>query len=124
MDTKRGFIPFVLGLFLAWVPLAGCYYVGPAPVVVEPGPAPSFDFAWDNALRAADETGIQITSANKETGTMIGQRGSVAVNIRVMKQHDGRIRVELDLKSQQPRTKYVADDFYKAYDRYLGRRQP
>jgi hypothetical protein len=123
MDFNKHFIPVILSLFLASVPLSGCYYVGPLPpVAVEPGPAPSFDFAWDSALRAADESGIRITSANKESGTLLGQRGPIDVKITVVKQVDGKIRVELDLKSQPPRAQYVADDFYKAYGRYMGRK--
>jgi len=123
MNFNKPFIPVILSLVLVFVPLGGCYYVGPPPpYAIEPGPADSFDFAWDNALRAADESGIRITSVNKENGTLLGRRGPIEVKITVMKQVDGKIRVELDIKSQSPQTQYVADDFYKAYDQYMGKR--
>ena len=123
MNLKRRLVPIVFSLFFTSVSLGGCYYAGPPPpIAVEPGPAPSFDFAWDSALRAAMDSGIQVTSANKENGTLLGKRGSIEVKITVLKQDEGKIRVELDLKGQPPRTQYVADDFYMAYDRYMGRR--
>jgi hypothetical protein len=123
MNLNKPFILIIFSLFLAFVPLGGCYYVGPPPpYAIEPGPPPSFDFAWDSALRAADESGIRITSANKENGTLLGRRGPIEVKITVMNQVDGRIRVELDLKSQSPQYQSVADDFYKAYDLYMGRK--
>jgi hypothetical protein len=109
---------------LAAVGLQGCYYyVGPPAAVVAPAPAvSSYDMAWDNALRAAGETGIEITSADRGTGTILGRRGPTDVTITVLRQSDGRIRVEMDFRGNRSRTDRVADDFYRAYDRTMGRR--
>ena len=102
---------------------SGCYYYGPPPYATPSAPPyASYDYVWDSAMRAAQDVGIQITSANRSTGAAFGQRDGVAVTIQVTQQSDGRTRVELTTKGSQPATSTVADDFYRAYDRYMGRR--
>jgi len=114
----------VFMLLLAAVGLQGCYfYVGPPAAVVGTAPTvSSYDMAWDSALRAAGETGIEITSADRGSGTILGRREPIDVTITVLRQHDGKIRVEMDFRGNRSRTDRVADDFYRAYDRYMGRR--
>ena len=123
MDIKRRFIPIIVLLILS-VQLSGCYYyAGPAPMVVGPSPSPSsYDVVWNNALRAAEEIGIQITSVDNRAGIIYGKRGSTDVKVLVARQDDGRTRVELDMKGQNPETQALANDFFGAYDRYMGRR--
>lgn len=123
MDKKRLCIP-IMFLFLLSVQLGGCYYyAGPAPGVVAPPPsASSYDVVWNNALRAAEETGIQIASVDNGTGIIYGKRGSTDVKVVVTRQSDGRTRVELDMKGQKQETQALASDFFGAYDRYMGRR--
>jgi hypothetical protein len=110
-------------LILTGVTMAsGCYYYVPPGAVVAPGqPYASYDYVWDSAMRAAQDVGIQITSSNRSTGTAFGQRGEIGVTIQVTQQADGRTRVELTAKGGQGGTSAVADDFYRAYDRYMGR---
>ena len=98
---------------------SGCYYYGPAPAytVVSP-PHASYDTIWGSAMRAAQDVGIRITSSDRNAGTASGQRDGVGVTIQVLKQSDGTTRVELTSKGG-PST--VADDFYKAYNRNMGR---
>ena len=123
MDKTRCLIPIIV-LFLLSVQLGGCYYyAGPAPGVVAPPPSTSSDdVVWNNALRAAEEIGIQITSVDNGTGIISGKRGSTEVKVLVTRQHDGRTRVELDMKGQKQETQALANDFFGAYDRYMGRR--
>jgi hypothetical protein len=114
---------FILMMLLASATTFGCYYVeAPPPVVVTRPPPLSYDMAWDNALRAANDTGIQVTNADKSSGTIFGERDSAGVNILVTRQHDGRIRVEVNVRGSQAEAGRIADDFYSAYDRYMGRR--
>ncbi len=110
-------------LLLTGVAMAsGCYYYVPPGAVVAPGaPYASYDYVWDSAMRAAQDVGIQITSSNRSSGTVFGQRGGVSVTIQVTQQADGRTRVELTTKGSEGGTSAVADDFYRAYDRYMGR---
>jgi hypothetical protein len=116
-------VNLTLLVIIALVMGSGCYYYGP-PTYGTPPPSPyaSYDYVWDSAMRAAQDVGIQITSANKNTGAAFGQRDGVSVTIQVMQQSDGRTRVELTTKGSQSATSAVADDFYRAYDHYMGRR--
>ncbi len=110
-------------VLIGFVIASGCYYYGPPPYYVTPSsPYASYDYIWDSAMRAAQDVGIQITSANKSTGSAFGQRTGVGVTIQVTLQPDGRTRVELTTKGSQSATSALADDFYRAYDRYMGRR--
>jgi hypothetical protein len=85
-------------------------------------PYPSYDYIWDSAIRAAQDVGIQITSSNRNTGTIFGQRDSVGVTIQVIHQTDGKTRVELTAEGARGSGSGVADDFYQAFNRYMGRR--
>ncbi len=123
MDNKRRSIPIIV-LLLVSVHLGGCYYyAGPAPGVVAPPPSTSsYDVVWNNALRAAEEIGIQIASVDNGAGIIYGKSGSADVKVLVARQNDGRTRVELDMKGRKPKTQVLANDFFGADDRYMGRR--
>ena len=114
-------IAIILFFFVGLVMASGCYYYGPPPYTYAP-PYASYDYVWDSAMRAAQDVGIQITSSNRSTGTVFGQRDGVSVTIQVTQQSDGRTRVELTTKGSPSATSAVADDFYRAYDHYMGRR--
>ena len=114
---KRNLSLFLLTSFLL---ASGCYYYGPAPYVATPAPYASYDYIWDSATRAAQDVGIQITSTNRNAGMIFGQRDGAEVTIQVMRQADGRTRVELTAKGNQGSG--VASDFYRAYDACMGRR--
>ncbi len=105
------------------VVISGCYYYVPPEVVSPPYPSYApYDYVWDSAMRAAQDVGIQITSSNRNVGTIFGQRDRVGVTIQVTQQGDGRTRVELTAQGSRGSGSEVADDFYRAYDRYMGRR--
>lgn len=109
-------------LFTSLVIVGGCYYYVPPAVVVSPGPPHvSYDYIWDNVMRAAQDSGIQITSSNKNTGTIFGQRDRVGVTIQILQQADGRTRIELTVNDSQRSSSAIADDFYRAYDHYYYR---
>jgi len=114
-------VNLTLLILIGFVTGSGCYYYGPPPYTVTSQPYASYDYVWDSAMRAAQDAGIQITSSNRSTGSAFGQREGVSVTIEVTQQSDGRTRVELTTKGQSG-TSAVADDFYRAYDRYMGRR--
>jgi hypothetical protein len=123
MDKKRRCIP-IIALFLLSIQLGGCYYyAGPAPIVSSRPPSTSsYDVVWDNALRAAEQAGIQIASVDNGAGIIYGKRGSTDVKVVVARQNDGRTRVELDMKGQKHETEALANDFFGTYDEYMGRR--
>jgi len=110
-------------LLIGSILISGCYYYGPYPgpyYAAAPGPYASYDSIWDSATRAAQDVGIQITSTNRNAGMIFGQRDGTDVTIQVIRQSDGRTRVELTAKGNQGSG--VANDFYRAYDAYMGRR--
>lgn len=110
-------------LLTGLVIVSGCYYYVPHAVVASPGPPyASYDYIWDSLMRAAQDVGIQITTSNKNTGTIIGQRDRVGVTIQVTQQADGKTRIELTARDSQGSSSTIADDFYRAYDHYMGRR--
>jgi outer membrane protein OmpA-like peptidoglycan-associated protein len=69
-------------------------------------------------MRAAQDVGIQITSSNRNTGTIFGHRDRVGVTIQVIQQADGRTRIELTVNDSQGSSSAIADDFYRTYDYY------
>ena len=100
-------------------------------VVYEPVPVPGpymiekFDSVWDSALRAAEDTGIRIMSADRETGRIIGRTDRADVRINVLRQADGSTRVEVNFRSDQLSEQEISrlsDAFYRNYESYRGRR--
>jgi hypothetical protein len=94
------------------------YPPAPAPVVY---PASSYQFAWESALKAAEDVGIRITHADQATGTIEGQAERTAVTIHVNRQPNERIRLEVSLRGPS-RDAYIADEFHRAYEGRTGRR--
>ena len=91
-------------------------------VVYAPPPGPStYDRAWDSALRAAQDVGIQMSSVDRGSGQMLGARGAIGVRVSVTRQADGTTRVELNLQGPLQSDPGLSDRFYAAYDRYMGR---
>jgi hypothetical protein len=90
-------------------------------VAVVPAPTDKFDRVWDSALRAADDVGIQVASAEKATGYIAGTKGAIQAQIFVLRQADGSVRVQLDLKGPLEQDPGLADRFSRTYDRYMGR---
>ena len=81
----------------------------------------SYRIAWENALRAAEDVGVRITSADEASGTIEGQAGRTAVMIRVKRQPDERIRLEVSLRGPS-RDAYIANEFHRAYENRAGGR--
>lgn len=109
--------PTALFLVVALVMTSGCYYYGYPP----PGYS-DYDRIWDSAMRAAHDAGITITSANVNAGSATGYKNGVSVTIQVTPQADGTTRVAIHARGTEPAASSVSDDFYGAYNYYMGRR--
>ncbi|MGE5665559.1 MAG: hypothetical protein ACM3ZD_02890 [Betaproteobacteria bacterium] len=97
--------------------LGACVAYAPAPVT-----APSaFDRAYNGALAAAQDVGIQINSADPTTGQIRGTRGGQPVSISVTQQPDGSARVQFDAPGATQREPDLATRFAQAYQRRTGR---
>lgn len=110
-----------LGAALALVVLglSGCVAYAPVPVSA---PAPSaFDRAYNGALAAAQDVGIQISSADPVAGQIRGTRGGQPVSISVTQQPDGSARVQFDGPGATQREPDLATRFAQAYQRRTGR---
>lgn len=114
-DLRGLFILIVFSFFL----LQSCVYRPvPPPAVYR---VDSYEIAWDNAQRAAQDVGIRIISVDEAYGTIEGQAGQTAVTIRVIRLPDERIRLEVNLRGPSQES-YIADEFHRAYQRRAGRR--
>jgi hypothetical protein len=113
----RTFVPLaiILGLLMAG---SGCYYYGPPPYY----PATTYDQVWESALRAAEDSGIRVTFTDRNAGVIRGAtRANTNVDILVMRQADGRMRVEFNRQGPKDQDPGLQDRFFQAYERYRGR---
>jgi hypothetical protein len=97
--------------------LSGCATQEPAPA---PPPSP-FDRAWNAALGAAQDEGVQITSADRVTGMITGVRGQQEIRMNLQTQADGNVRVEMSARGPKGSDPGLAGRISRAYDRRMGR---
>lgn len=79
------------------------------------------DRAWSAALGALDEVGVQVTSSDRSAGRIRGTRNGVEVAISVIRQPDGRTRVQFDAKGAKARDPELPGRFLEAYERRMER---
>jgi hypothetical protein len=119
-----------LGIALASLafiaPLPGCVVYDPYPgayvPVAAPGPTPtqSFNRAWNAALDALKDAGVQVTSSNPKTGVIRGATNQADVDMTLLQQVDGTIRVEIEARSGQSKDTGLASRISEAYKRRMG----
>jgi hypothetical protein len=96
-------------------------------VVYEPVYVPSssygssYDRVWNSALGAAEDGGVQITSADRTTGIIRGVTSSSDVTISVISQADGKTRVEFSSKGPKGQDPDLSERFTGFYNRRMGR---
>ena len=125
--SRIGSMKRTVGIVFAWMaclaPLAGCVVYDPyyAPVAV-PGPTPAqtYDRAWNAALDALKDSGVRVTSANPNTGVIRGASNQSDVDVTVLRQADGTIKVEIEATSTQGRDTGLASRISEAYKRRMG----
>ena len=102
-------------LTLFFLLLHGCVVYEPAPVYS------NYDRAWDAALRAAQDSGINVTSVDRPGGLIRGSKDGIDATITVRNQADGTTRVESSFKGQLERDPTLSRRFDTAYERHMGR---
>lgn len=112
-------IPFaVFVFFLSSALLSGC-------VVYEPYPgyyySSTHDRAWSAALGALQDAGVQVTSAEPASGYIRGTKDGINVTVSVLRQVDGRTRVQFDTKGPTERDPGLSNRMSEAYERRMGR---
>ena len=104
--------------------LAACA-VATSCVVYEAQPAyysstSTFDRAWSAALGALQDSGVTVTSADASTGVIRGSKEGIEISVSVVRQADGRTKVQFDSRNSQL-DPTLASRFSDAYERRMGR---
>lgn len=101
--------------------LSGCY-VYPYPYGYPTGAVPaSFDRSWDAALGAAAEAGIDVTSADRASGRILGSKAGAAVVIELRPQTDGSLMVSFAAPTARDTNPTLDQRWTSAYNRRMGR---
>lgn len=114
----KRFLLLIAGLAAALL-IGGCVatpYGYPAPAA----PA-SFDRSWDAALGAAADAGVQVTSADRASGRISGSKAGAAVNIALLQQADGSLRVSFDAPNSKEANPTLNERWLSSYERRMGR---
>jgi hypothetical protein len=98
----------------------GCESSPPPPATYTPPPS-TFDRAWSAAIGAAQDEGIRITSEDRVSGTIYGDRGQQQITIFVRTQADGNVRLEFTVRGPKDADPGLTTRISRAYDRRMGR---
>jgi hypothetical protein len=80
-----------------------------------------FDQAWDAALGAAADAGVQVVAADRTSGRISGSKGGAAVGISLQTLADGRVQVAFDAPNSRETNPTLGDRWLAAYNRRMGR---
>lgn len=102
--------------------LSGCVVYEPVPAYYPAvsAPGPTFDRAWNAALGAVNDTGVQVAFADPATGIIRGVKDRTDLLVTVARQANGTIQVEIEAKSPQGRDAGLAARISQAYQRRMG----
>ena len=97
----------------------GCasYWEEPQPVLV-----PSkYERSFDAALAAASDVGVQIQSADRAAGQILGTKAGAQVIIALLRQPDGSVRLEFSAPGSTETNPKLGESWLSAYQRRMGR---
>jgi hypothetical protein len=97
------------------------YYEAPPPSYPARPPVSAFDRAWDAAVGAAYDAGVEVTLQDRASGLIRGTKGRTNVEISVLMQADGSVRVAINARGGDSRDTALADQINRSYDRRMGR---
>jgi hypothetical protein len=107
---------------IAALPLAGCVSnYDPPPPPQTATTLPSFDRSWDAALGASNDVGVQVSSADKAAGRILGNKAGAEVTIDVLRQADGSLKVSCKVSGSTETNPTLDDRWRSAYQRRMGR---
>ena len=110
-----------LAALLVCVGLASCVaypYPYEAQTVTVPA---SFDRSWDAALGAAADSGIQVSSADRASGRILGTKAGAAVTITIEQQGGGNLRVGFSAPDARESNPTLNERWLANYNRRMGR---
>jgi hypothetical protein len=100
--------------------LGGCVAY-PYGVPVTPAGPSNFDRAWDAALGAAADAGVQIGAADRASGRITGSKAGAAVIITLQTQADGTVRVSFSAPDSREANPSLNERWLASYQRRMGR---
>jgi hypothetical protein len=102
--------------------LGGCTYVQTVPGgTYAPYPPSTFEQTWAAALGAMGDEGVQIVSANRDTGTIRGIRGAIDVTAVVQTRADSGVQVEFKTSGNIDSDPSLNQRIVNDYNRRMGR---
>ena len=111
----------VIAALLNALLLGGCVaYPYGYPTAPAPGPS-TFERSWSAALGAAEDAGVQVTSADRASGRISGSRGGAPVAIALQTQADGSVKVSFDAPKALETDPTLGDRWLSSYQRRMGR---
>lgn len=118
--TQRMFRALLVGGGLA-LALGGCTYVQTVPGAYEPYPPSAFEQTWSAALGALGDEGVQIVSANRDSGMIRGIRGAINVTAIVQTRADSGVQVEFKTSGNIDSDPGLNQRIVNDYNRRMGR---
>ena len=106
---------------LVAVAAAGCTVYEVAPGVYQTVTPSTYDRAWNAALGALQDEGVQITRVDRASSMITGQRGSIEVRANVRAQADGSTRVAFETSGLTSQDPTLIERVSRAYDVRMGR---
>jgi len=108
-----------LAMVCALLSLGACVVYEPVPLSAQPTLQQRLDRSWAAAAGAMSDQGLTITSQDRGTGVIIGERGGITITATVEALADGRLQVKFASKGADGTdlTQRVSDN----YDRRMGR---
>jgi len=100
--------------------LGGCVAYPYGVPVTPPGPS-NFDRAWDAALGAAADAGVQVGAADRASGRITGSKAGAAVTITLQTQADGTVRVSFSAPAARETNPTLDERWLASYQRRMGR---
>ena len=116
--SSRSRLPGILCAGVVAAIVAGCTYYQVAPAA---SGTSVFDRSWNASLGALNDTGVDISMADRNKGTIRGTTATDVVTIRVYTQADGSVRVEITAQGPTGVDAALAQRVSDAYDRRMGR---
>jgi hypothetical protein len=94
--------------------LVGCVAYYPPPGY--PAPPSPYERAWNNAMGALADQGVNITSSDHASGLIQGNRGNIRVTARLIAQADGAVRVEFNTGGALSEDPGLPERISRSYD--------
>jgi hypothetical protein len=111
-----------LALALGLAMLGGCVVYEPVPVAApQPSPQQRFERSWATAHDAMTDQGVTITSQDRGSGVIRGNRLGVTVTATVQTQADGNVQVSFETVGAAEKDPGLTQRLRESYVRRIGR---